>query len=200
MIASGHVVAVTLAAGLSRRFGGDKLSAQIMGTCVLDASMAALDGFAFAGRAVVLNPSRVETWDRADVAVIRNTAPERGMGHSLALAAQYAADSNARFLLVTLGDMPRISPETIAALLRAGPDRGDALVAARPDEMPPGPPAIFGCDWFARLAGAEGDTGARTLLRDPAHAVVTLPLSPAEAIDIDTPADLAAATPERSPD
>ncbi|QQN73321.1 NTP transferase domain-containing protein [Croceicoccus sp. YJ47] len=137
MIGAGHVVAVTLAAGLSRRFGGDKLSAPIMGTRVLDASMAPLDGFTFAGRAVVLNPARLERWDRADVAVIRNPAPERGMGHSLALAAQYAAEMKARFLLVTLGDMPRISHETIAALLRAGPDRGDALVAARPGDMPP---------------------------------------------------------------
>nr|WP_275588721.1 nucleotidyltransferase family protein [Croceicoccus hydrothermalis] len=189
-----------MAAGLSRRFGGDKLSAPIMGTRVLDASMAALDSLPFAGRAVVLNPARADRWDRADVAVIRNTAPERGMGHSLALAARYAADNDARFLLVTLADMPRISHETIAALLRAGRDRGDALVAARPDDMPPGPPAIFGRDWFAQLSGAEGDTGARNLLRDPAHAIVTLPLSAAEALDIDTPADLYAADPERTED
>lgn len=185
MIEARRVFAATLAAGLARRFGGDKLSQQFGGGSVLGAALAPLDGFDWLERGVVVQAGR-------DVPGMRivNPAPERGMGHSLALAARAAEEARADFLLVTLGDMPRLRAASLGRLLQACPDRDDALAALVVRGGPPGPPAVFGKSWFRQLGLEGGDTGARDVLRDPANSPVLVDLPADEAADIDTPADL----------
>lgn len=188
MIDPARVYAVTLAAGLARRFGADKLAAPCGDGTVLDAALAPLEPFEWLGRAVVAADGRFVPGR----SVIANHAPERGMGHSVSLAAGAADAAGADYLLVTLGDMPRISPATITRLLEACPDRPDALAACQPVDAAPGPPALFGRDWFGRLQSADGDKGARDWLRDPANGAALVRLPAEEALDIDTPADLEA--------
>lgn len=188
MIEPARVYAVTLAAGLARRFGADKLAAPCGNGTVLDAALAPLEPFEWLGMAVVAAGGRFVPGR----SVIANHAPERGMGHSLSLAAGAADAAEADFLLVTLGDMPCLSPATIARLLDACPDRPDGLATCQPLNVAPGPPALFGRDWFGRLQSANGDKGARDWLRDPAHGAVLIDLPAGEALDIDTPADLQA--------
>ncbi|GGD56962.1 nucleotidyltransferase family protein [Croceicoccus mobilis] len=189
MIAAREIFAVTLAAGLSTRFGGDKLAARLGGTNVLDASLKALEGFDWAGRGIVLDPRRAAGWS-GGLPVIPNPAPESGMGHSLALAARAAMDAGAAHLLVTLGDMPNLSRGSIARLLAEAPAGPDSLAVMVPPGGKPAPPAIFGASWLPRLAETRGDSGARAILRNPAHAVRQVALSASEAIDIDTREDI----------
>ena len=188
MIEPARVYAATLAAGLARRFGADKLSERYGEGSVLEAALAPLDRFQWLGQGVVTRAGRAIHGRQ----IIANDAPERGMGHSLALAAGAAETAGADFLLVTLGDMPCVSAETIAGIIAACPDRADALLACKAEGAAPGPPALFGKSWFERLRQAGGDTGARSLLRDPARGVMLIPLPDDEARDIDTPADLRA--------
>ena len=185
MIEARRVFAATLAAGLARRFGGDKL-AQPYGTgSVLDAALAPLDGFGWMERVVVVQAGRERPG-----AVIVNRSPERGMGHSLALAARAAQEAGADFLLVTLGDMPRLRAASLARLLDACPDRDDALAALVVRGGLPGAPAVFGKSLFSQLGIEGGDKGARDLLRSPANRPVFVDLPAGEAADIDTPEDL----------
>lgn len=187
MIAPQRVFAATLAAGLARRFGADKLAQRWGETDILGASLAVLDGFDWLERAVVVRTGRAITAGR----IIANDHPERGMGHSLALAAQAADAAGADFLLVTLGDMPCLRAASLDRLLQACPDRADAMASLCATGAPPAPPAVFGRGWFGRIARFDSDKGARDLLRDPANGAVLVPLDPAEAVDIDTPEDLA---------
>ena len=188
MIDTARVYAVTLAAGLARRFGADKLAAPCGDGTVLDAALAPLEPFEWLGRGLVAGENR----SMPGLTVIANHAPERGMGHSLSLAAGAADKARADYLLVMLGDMPRISPATITRLLNACPDRTDGLAACQPVNAAPGPPALFGRGWFGRLQSADGDRGARGWLRDPANGAALVRLPAEEALDIDTPADLEA--------
>ena len=57
-----------------------------------------------------------------------------------------------------------------------------------------GVPALLPRATFARLATLGGDRGARVLFNDPDLVIVSVPFEGA-AIDVDTPADLAAADP-----
>lgn len=195
MIEPGQVLAVALAAGLARRFGSDKLAHRIGEHSVLEAALAPLDPFAWLGRAVVMQPARAREWKGVGDPII-NDAPERGMGHSLALAAAAADRMGAEFLLVTLGDMPCVSAQSLSRLLSACPDTPDALAALVARGNPPGPPALFGRAWFPLLATADGENGARALLRDPAHALITVDLPFEEAMDIDAPGDIGQFRPE----
>ncbi len=185
MIAARRVFVATLAAGLARRFGGDKLAQPYGRGTVLEAALAPLDAFGWLGRIIV-----VQEGCAAPGSVIVKRAPERGMGHSLALAARAAQDVGAEFLLVTLGDMPQISAASLGRLLEACPDRDDALASLVVKGALPGPPAVFGKSLFSQLGVEGADKGARDLLRDPANRPVFVDLPAGEAADIDTPADL----------
>ena len=188
MIDPRRVFAVTLAAGLARRFGADKLAARCGDGSVLDAALAPLAQFEWLERGLVAREGRFIP----GMPVIPNSASERGMGHSLALAAGAADAAGADYLLVTLADMPCVSVDTIAGLLDACPDGGDGIAACEPVDAAPGPPALFGRHWFEHLKSGSGDKGARDLLRNPAHGAVLIPLPAEDAIDIDTPSDLQA--------
>ncbi|MDT0575448.1 nucleotidyltransferase family protein [Croceicoccus sp. F390] len=186
------VLAVTLAAGKASRFGADKLAACINGTSVLENGLRLLDRFRFHRRIIVLDPVRAAGFARPDTQVIVNDAPDAGIGHSIALAATVAQKVQIEAMLVTLGDMPCVSFGTLAAILSAPRSWHCAIVATRSGDAPPGPPALFGRDWFALLAQCTGDTGAGAILRNPVNQAISINASPSETADIDTPADLLA--------
>ncbi len=194
MIAPGRVACATLAAGLARRFGGDKLAAPYGGATVLDAALAATDGFAWRARCAIVAADRAAAWTRSDVSAIVNPAPARGMGGSLALAARFALDHDAAAVLVMLGDMPCVTADAVARLLALCPDDPQARAAMRAPAVPPGPPAIFGRAHLPRLAAQAGrapDRGARAQLRDAADPPVLLTVPAAMLADVDTADDLA---------
>ena len=92
--------------------------------------------------------------------------------------------------VVALCDQPAFSAATITALVDTQKNTGRSIVAARYAGRH-GAPALFLAQHFATLSGLTGEEGARALLNgDPAHvAGVDLPDL---ALDIDTPADVAA--------
>lgn len=92
--------------------------------------------------------------------------------------------------VVALCDQPAFSAAVIAQLVAAQRTTGRSIVAARYSGRH-GAPALFLREHFATLAHLTGEFGARDLLNaDPAR--VTGVDLPALAIDLDTPADLAA--------
>lgn len=92
--------------------------------------------------------------------------------------------------VVALCDQPAFSAATLAALVETQRTTGRSIVAARYAGRH-GAPALFLASHFATLGGLTGEEGARALLNgDPAQvAGVDLPDL---ALDLDTPADVAA--------
>lgn len=186
MIDPDRIVAVVLAAGASRRFGGDKLLhalggkplaahiADTLGAIKLDHRLAVCP----AGDAI-----RAELFAARGFEVVVNDDPGRGMASSLALGAGRAIALGATAMLVCLADMPYVTADHLAALIAA--IEGSDVVATEAGGTR-SPPAGFTAKVLPELTRLTGDHGARRLLRSAA--VVTA--SPELVRDIDRPSGL----------
>lgn len=183
MIEAERVALVLLAAGHSRRFGGDKLTQLYLGRPVGLHLVVALEAVPFRERIAVVSDTKLDLAG-CGYRLVHNDDPAAGMSRSLRLGVQAACGSGAEAVLIALADMPKVTATHIYRLLdRAeGPD---AIVASSDGEIPR-PPVLFGCSHYDELLRAEGDMGARELVKH-GHHVVT---SPAELVDIDTVEDL----------
>jgi molybdenum cofactor cytidylyltransferase len=169
-----RIDAIVLAAGSSQRFGSDKRLFRLKdGTPMLQRSVKHALSVARQVRVVLreddatllqaLLGSLLE-----DTRVLPVLLPDAaaGMGSNLARAVSVLPVDCAG-VLVLLGDMPHIRPDTLRCLVEAfHPERivFPVLHGQR------GHPVLFPCRWFAELGGLEGDSGARTVLeRAPMH-------------------------------
>jgi len=187
VIAASEVVAVVLAAGLSRRFGqADKLMAPYRGRpLVTHAACLALELPFRATLAVARQGSDAATALRAlGFEVRHNPSPARGIGSSLAIAARAATATDAAACLILLGDMPNVTLAHVRLMLEAFDPPTD--VVASSDGRHRSPPTLFGRRHFPELGQLSGDRGAARLAG--AGSVV---LSDAvELADVDTIDDL----------
>lgn len=92
--------------------------------------------------------------------------------------------------LIALCDQPAFSAATIAQLVAAQRTRGRSIVAAHYAGRH-GAPALFLREHFPTLTALTGEEGARALLNDQPDLVTSVEL-PELALDLDTPADVAA--------
>jgi molybdenum cofactor cytidylyltransferase len=126
------------------------------------------------------------------VLITENPAWSEGMASSIRAGVttlqQFSRHLDAA--LIALCDQPAFSAETIAQLIAAQRASGRSIVAARYANRH-GAPALFLRNHFPALAHLTGEEGARALLNDDSARVAPVDL-PALAIDLDTPADVAA--------
>mgnify|MGYP005813083007 CR=1 FL=1 len=193
---STHTVGILLAAGAGTRFGGGKLLAPLHGKPLVLRALAVLHT-AVADVLAVVRPGDESLHDllrAAGARVLICPQAADGMGHSLACAArEIPPDAPA---LVALGDMPTIAPDTARRV-------HDAVAAGAAIAVPDyrgrrGHPVGFAARFVPELASLAGDQGARTLLLRYADQVLDIEVDdPGCVTDIDTAADLAAATQHR---
>jgi molybdenum cofactor cytidylyltransferase len=176
-----RIAAIVLAAGLSTRFGGDKLLHNLDGKPLGAHIVDTLHELELGWQIVVCTAERkpIYLWRWLDI--VENPEPERGMGGSLALGARRAMALGAEAVLVCLADMPFVTADHLKALIAAP---GDSIVTLANGTRTP--PALFGARYLPLLAELTGDRGARDLLRDAA----IVEASPGIVRDIDVPSDL----------
>jgi len=161
--ATASVSGVILAAGLSRRFGREKLlfplAGRPLGRRAVEAALASrLDQVILVTRPELAG----ELSARGDrLEVVLNPRPQEGQSLSLrlGLAAVSVGASHALFLLA---DQPLVGPELIERFLAAA-EAGAELAACRSGEGL-GPPSLFSRAYFQELGRLEGDQGGRSLL------------------------------------
>lgn len=186
-----HRIAVAvLAAGQSRRFGAaDKLLAPLHGKPLGLHVCDRLSGIRFAHCWVIApTPAHpcAQGWHAAGFTVVPNRDAASGIGSSVALAGRLALEAGADGLLLALADMPLVPHAHYRALLA----RASAQVtAASHNGVAPTPPALFSRADLPVLAGARGDSGARSLLARAQIVACDVALL----ADIDDPAALIAA-------
>ncbi len=183
------VAALVLAAGTSSRMaGGNKLLADLGGKPVILRTIENV----VASKA---RPVIVVTGHDADqvrnviqemgVTICFNPSYSKGMGTSLALGVKAVGESCG--VMICLGDMPLVSPQTINRLVDAL-IRGDKYSIVVPlHGGRQGNPVVFGSGHFARLLQIGGDQGARQLIDDAGDHVVTVEVASDEVLlDADT--------------
>ena len=126
-----------------------------------------------------------------DVKLVHN--PDYAQGLSTSLKAGIAAlPADIEGVVVLLGDMPGVTSATIDRLIEAFRPEEGALIVVPTFAGKRGNPVLWSARFFAELRAVEGDTGGRKLIAANPDAVVEIELGSAVALDIDTPAELAA--------
>lgn len=183
---AGGTLGVLLAAGQSRRFGvRNKLLDLVDGQpLVLHAAQALMRAGCDDVAAVVSAPEVGGVLPPAFR--IHTIAAGQEMAVSFRAAIGMARQMSARRVLIALGDMPDVRDETFRAVLALGTDAACLCGARRL------PPVVLMADSFDLASrSAKGDAGARALVTHlPDSSLIHV--SPQDAVDIDTLADLAA--------
>jgi molybdenum cofactor cytidylyltransferase len=176
------IAVAVLAAGQGRRFGSDKLMAELDGVPLGLHIAGTLGEISFGWRFAVCckGAAILQQFSALGFAKIENAAPERGQSHSLHLAVEAAMVTGAKALLVVLADMPFVSAAHLHKLAATG------TLAASHDSQVPMPPALFPRDTWPQLLATRGDRGASALLKTALH----IPASAEELRDIDVAGDL----------
>ena len=134
------------------------------------------------------------------VRLARNPDPSRGQLSSLWVGMDAVMDTSPQAMLMTLVDVPAISPATVRAVI-------DAWQATRAPIVRPaigdrhGHPVLFDRAVFEELRAASLEAGAKGVVHAHLDAVVDVPMHDEGAlIDIDTPEDYRRATGVSAPD
>jgi molybdenum cofactor cytidylyltransferase len=179
---------ILLAAGASRRFGGNKLAHLLDGEPIALRAARALIA-ALPGAVAVTRPASplrgpLET---LGFRVIECARADEGMGASL--AAGVAATRDAAGWVVALADMPFIRSATHEKIARAVAAGADLVAAGHRGER--GHPVGIGRRFRDDLLALEGDAGARHIMRANPRLMRLIECDDAGVLrDIDTPADL----------
>lgn len=186
------VVALLLAAGLGRRFGGSKLTADAGGMpLVRRTALALLDSSV--DRVLVVtghDAQRVRAaLDGLDIHFVDAPAHAEGLGASLRTGVQ-ALPANASHALVALGDQPGAARRSVVdAVVARSREGGAAIVSARYRGVA-APPVLFERSLFPELLLLGGDAGARALVMREAARVEYVDFDIEAPIDVDTEGDL----------
>lgn len=181
------IIGVVLAAGLSTRFGGDKILHPLGGKPLAAHVADTLAALPLAMRFAVCPDGmrgRAELFEARGFGIITNRNPAAGMGTSLKLAAERAIALDADALIVCLADMPYVTAAHLRALVAATADRPAAATRAAGHITPP---AVFRRPMLEHLTELKGDRGARDLLANAR----LVEADPHLARDFDTPEDFA---------
>ena len=123
------------------------------------------------------------------VRVLHNPASERGQLSSLLVALEAIDDPGVRAMLVTLVDLPLVSPATVRAVLD-GYQRSSAPIVRPTRDGRHGHPVLFDRSLFDELRRADPEQGAKPIVR--AHAADGLEIEIEDEgafTDVDTPED-----------
>ncbi|HWI08566.1 MAG TPA: nucleotidyltransferase family protein [Solirubrobacteraceae bacterium] len=186
------IAAVVLAAGSGSRFGGAKQLAELDGIPLLEHALRAVEAVPLIDRIVVVLGARAEEVragvDLGAAEPVVCAAWEEGQAASLRCGIAAVADADAAVL--TLGDMPRITPQVIARFAALAAEHGTFARARAVYDGMPGHPVVLGREYFAQIEALRGDVGARGVLKAiGAYAIECSHLC--SAADVDTPEALA---------
>ncbi|MBP3656252.1 MAG: nucleotidyltransferase family protein [Clostridia bacterium] len=185
-----RIAAVLLAAGQGKRFGGEKLMADVGGQPMAALAMDALLAAPVDCRIAVVSDERVAALARAkgiDTAI--NNSPELGLSRSIAVGIDRVQVYDAVLFLVA--DQPLLTAESLARLIDGFREQGGGIACLR-DETHIGNPAVFSREFFPQLSALTGDRGAKGILRAHHDRLLIVDcLRPYELEDADDPAALA---------
>jgi molybdenum cofactor cytidylyltransferase len=185
-----NIAIVLLAAGQSRRFGTNKMLANLNGKPLLTIAIEQLSAVINSDLYLILGPKQpeLEKLSTSCRTIICFDAQE-GLGHSIACGIKTVLSSKHDYqgVMIALADQVAINTENYNELIRTFL-KGHKIVAASYNGII-GAPTIFDPSYSKELINLKGDQGARLLLKKHAADVATVTMADAS-LDIDTTEDL----------
>jgi molybdenum cofactor cytidylyltransferase len=188
-----RITAIVLAAGTSSRMGSNKLLADFRGepmirSVVRNVRASAIDKIVVvtghdSGRIAALLAD-------LEVELVHNPIFATGLSSSLRAGVNAAGDADA--VLICLGDMPLVKPQTIDRLIAAFNPTERRTIIAPTHKGQFGNPVLWGSEHFPKLMALEGDKGARSLIAELKSEAVEIAVDDSGILtDADTPEALA---------
>jgi len=183
---------IVMAAGLSRRFGSNKLLADFRGRPLASWIFEAI-------KSAGCTPDKVTViWHDPGVAVLAesygfntcfNPCPEEGQAASIRLGLTASEEADAYMFMTA--DQPLLKGQTIFGMLKSYPvGQGKIMIAAHKGNK--GNPVIFDRKFKTSLMLLKGDTGGKQIIRMQPEAVLWYEIEYAEELmDVDHAEDLA---------
>ena len=183
--------ALILAAGFSRRFGSNKLVAELPNKRPLILETISNIQQATTNVSVVVQEGDSETKNlliNTDINIISFDNANHGIGASLAYGVQQTADWAG--WLVCLADMPHIKPCTYRALLN-NISRSNIVLPTYNNRI--GNPVGFGSSFYDALIQLSGDTGGKGIVQKNPRAITQCAVDDSAIFfDIDSKEDIQA--------
>ena len=185
-----EIIAILLAAGLSRRFGADKLGAMIDGRAVIERSASALAACGCSDKIAVVGPTSVHKPLLLSMGfkVIENAKADEGISSSIRTGVAHAQSKSADGVLIALADMPFVDGAHFDRLIDKAVRSDDGLSFSTAGTRRT-PPAVFMARRLDDLLALTGDAGARMLLKQ-ADLACGVEAPDAMLRDIDAPSDI----------
>ena len=188
-----RVAGLLLAAGTSSRFGDrNKLVTDLNGQPIVRHTAETLIAADLSDVAVVVGheEGRVRSaLAGLEVTIVENDRYADGQATSVARGIEAIAATDADAVVIALGDMPFVRPETIRTLIAAYADgAGDALAPAIDGQR--GNPVLFDRTYFSALRDVEGDMGGRAILLGGDNSALVAVTDPGIHRDVDRPEDV----------
>lgn len=183
---------VILAAGQSKRFNGNKLTAEYKGKMLF---MHTLDTVADVGGCpvyVVTAQDVIKNYaERLGFVVVKNDRPELGISLSLRLGLRTCLEDHPGVdgVLFCVCDQPELKADTIKKILREGAEYLGCIIRLRADEVY-GNPCLWDRIYFDELMGLEGDSGGKQIMGRHEGAIRYIDVPAEELSDIDCRSDL----------
>ncbi|MBQ6425713.1 MAG: nucleotidyltransferase family protein [Clostridia bacterium] len=190
---------IILAAGLSTRFGRNKLAEPVNGETMIRHAVRVYASQGFDVSVLVANGDNREVLDAAAGrfdAVAINPHPERGISSSIRIGIRrllLTAVSKGRILdgvLFGVCDQPGLSAGTVGKLQDAFSGHPDRIVAPVRSDGKRGNPVIFPVGLLSELMELEGDRGGSAVISRHPDLLLTVETAAEELDDIDTPEDI----------
>ena len=179
------IAGLLLAAGFGRRFGGNKLVAELHGVPIIRRSFGAIAGCDACYVVVPAEHAAIESalGTLAPIFIVNERA-EDGMSASIR-AGVAALPNNCEAVIIALGDQPFTSPAVAAQLVDAWRETGAPAVVPH-YQGGAGHPVLFACETFPALLALNGDMGAKPVLQALGSRVVEIQVDATIPHDVDT--------------
>ncbi len=180
-----HVGCVVMAAGLSSRYGANKLLERLEGRSLIERTLEAVPLEAFSAAAVVAwHPEILGLAARRGFLAVENDRPQDGASRTVRLGLEAVGRCDGALFLVA--DQPRLRRGSILAVLRRW-EEDPARIVGLGCGGKRGNPCLFPSALFPELMALEGDRGGSAVIRRH-EALLTLVEAPAEELmDVDVP-------------
>ena len=175
---------VVMAAGNARRFGENKLAAEVRGRSLIRRALEAVPGEEFERVAVVTQyPGVLALAEEFGFTPVRNEHPDQGVSRTIRLGLE--ALGNLDGVLFLVSDQPLLRRESVRALAelwRARPDK----IAALGHGGVRGNPCLFPARFFPELLSLTEDRGGSAVIRRHKEDLILLEVPEEELTDVDT--------------
>ena len=175
---------VIMAAGNARRFGKNKLAAQLHGRSLILRALETVPTEKLEQVVVVTQyPEVMRLAGQFHFAAIHNPHPDYGISHTIRLGLTPLRDCCGVLFLVS--DQPLLRRESVAALVDFWLSQPEKIAALGHDGVR-GNPCLFPARFFPELMELEEDHGGSTVIRRHSEDLALLETDPAELSDVDT--------------